>query len=62
MAGLAAADPQGCGGVLLRAGAGPVRDLWLERLRAAMRPGSPWRRMPAGIADDRDMMLVGSVR
>ena len=53
VAGLAAADPQGCGGVLLRAGAGPVRDLWLERLRAAMRPGSPWRRMPAGIADDR---------
>lgn len=52
-AGLAAADPHGCGGVVVRAGAGPVRDLWLEHLRAQMRPGAPLRRMPAGIPDDR---------
>ena len=33
VAGLAAADPHGFGGVVVRAGAGPVRDLWLDRLR-----------------------------
>ncbi|KQP42900.1 magnesium chelatase ATPase subunit D [Methylobacterium sp. Leaf104] len=50
---LAAADPHGCGGVLVRAGAGPVRDLWLDHLAGELGPGRPLRRMPAGIADDR---------
>lgn len=52
VAGLAAADPHGCGGVVVRAGAGPVRDLWLDSLRAQLRPGAPLRRMPAGIPDE----------
>ena len=50
---LAAADPHGCGGVVVRAGAGPVRDLWLDGLRAALDPDRVLRRMPAGIPDDR---------
>lgn len=49
----AARDPHACGGVVVRAGAGPVRDLWLDRLADALGPGRPFRRMPAGIADDR---------
>lgn len=52
VADLAAADPHGCGGVLVRAGAGPVRDLWLETLRTRLGPGAPCRRMPAGIPDE----------
>ncbi|MCK2054172.1 magnesium chelatase subunit D [Methylobacterium sp. 37f] len=49
---LAALDPHGCGGVLVRAGAGPVRDLWLDHLASDL--GSrPTRRLPVGIADDR---------
>ncbi|CAA2144948.1 magnesium chelatase subunit D [Methylobacterium bullatum] len=55
---LVAADPHGCGGVVLRAGAGPVRDRWLEILRENLNPGKPLRRMPAGIAEDR---LVGGL-
>lgn len=50
---LVARDPHACGGVVVRAGAGPVRDLWLDRLVDALGPGRPVRRMPAGIADDR---------
>nr|WP_210322765.1 magnesium chelatase subunit D [Methylobacterium bullatum] len=55
---LVAADPHGCGGVVVRAGAGPVRDRWLEILRENLNPGKPLRRMPAGIAEDR---LVGGL-
>ncbi|MEA1830677.1 magnesium chelatase subunit D [Methylobacterium durans] len=50
---LLSADPHGCGGVRLRARPGPVRDAWLAALSAALPPGRPVRRMPAGIADDR---------
>ena len=51
-------DPQGLGGVRLRAGAGPVRDAWL-RIVEAMRPeGAPLRRMPASIGDER---LIGGL-
>ncbi|KQO74438.1 magnesium chelatase subunit D [Methylobacterium sp. Leaf88] len=50
---LVARDPHACGGVLVRAGAGPVRDLWLDRLAGELAPARPVRRMPAGIADDR---------
>ncbi len=50
---LAAADPRACGGVVVRAGAGPVRDRWLDHLRACLGPGRPVLRLPAGIADDR---------
>lgn len=55
---LVAADPHGCGGVVVRAGAGPVRDRWLNVLRDNLSPGTPLRRMPAGIAEDR---LVGGL-
>lgn len=53
VAALVAADPRICGGVWLRAGAGPVRDAWLAALRAALDPAVPFRRMPPTIADDR---------
>ncbi|GJD94607.1 magnesium chelatase subunit D [Methylobacterium iners] len=55
---LAAADPHGCGGILVRAGAGPVRDAWLAVLRGLIGEDTPVRRMPAGIADDR---LIGGL-
>lgn len=58
IASLVAADPHGCGGVLVRAGAGPVRDAWLAALRARLPDTVPWRKMPGGIADDR---LIGGL-
>jgi len=48
-----AADPAGTGGIVVRAGAGPVRGLWLERLRLALGDAMPLRKIPAHIADDR---------
>ena len=50
---LFAVDPIGLGGVVLRAQPGPVRDRWLERLRVHLAPGTPLRRVPLGIPDDR---------
>ncbi|WP_424753628.1 magnesium chelatase subunit D [Methylobacterium sp.] len=55
---LVAADPHGCGGVVVRAGAGPVRDRWLEIVRENLNPVKPLRRMPVGIAEDR---LIGGL-
>ena len=55
---LIAADPHGCGGVVLRAGAGPVRDRWLDALRGFLPDDMPIRRMPGSIADDR---LIGGL-
>jgi magnesium chelatase subunit D len=56
-AGLAAAlfavDPVGLGGVLLRSAAGPAREQWLARLNALLPAGTPWRRVPLHINDDR---------
>ncbi|KAA0125160.1 magnesium chelatase subunit D [Methylobacterium sp. P1-11] len=49
---LLAADPHGLGGAVLRAAPGPIRERWLEALRAALTPGTPWRRLPPGIGDD----------
>jgi len=49
---LLAADPHGLGGAVLRAAPGPIRERWLEALRAALTPGTPWRRLPSGIGDD----------
>jgi magnesium chelatase subunit D len=48
-----AVDPAALGGLLLRAGAGPVRDAWLDLVQQLLPPGTPWRRMPVSIADDR---------
>ncbi|MGX7706840.1 magnesium chelatase subunit D [Methylobacterium sp. Gmos1] len=50
-ASLAAIDPAGTG-VVVRARPGPVREAWLERLRASLPEGAPVTRLPAGIADD----------
>lgn len=56
-AGLAAAlfaiDPHGLGGVRLRGGPGAARDAWLAALRAWLPAGSPLRRLPANITDER---------
>jgi magnesium chelatase subunit D len=48
-----AVDPAGVGGVLLRAAAGPVRDAWIDLVRRLLPAGTPWRKMPVTIADDR---------
>ncbi|SEP09338.1 magnesium chelatase subunit D [Methylobacterium sp. ap11] len=50
-AALVALDPAGTG-VVLRARPGPVREAWLDRLRALLPAGTPVMRLPAGIADD----------
>ncbi|MCJ2056714.1 magnesium chelatase subunit D [Methylobacterium sp. J-048] len=49
---LLATDPHGFGGAVVRAGPGPVRERWLDTLRAALPQGTPWRRLPPGIGDD----------
>jgi magnesium chelatase subunit D len=49
---LFALDPVGTGGVRLRAGAGPVRDMWLTLLRNLLGVVS-LRRMPLSITDER---------
>ncbi|TXM71070.1 magnesium chelatase subunit D [Methylobacterium sp. WL12] len=53
VAALLAADPQACVGIRLRAGAGPVRDAWLRHLTDRLATGTPVRRCPPGIGDDR---------
>jgi magnesium chelatase subunit D len=50
---LFALDPAGCGGIVLRARAGHVREQWLARLRALLARATPVRRVPINIADDR---------
>jgi magnesium chelatase subunit D len=52
-AALCALDPAGCGGVRLRAQAGPARDAWLTQLRALLPPGTPLRRIPLDAPDAR---------
>jgi magnesium chelatase subunit D len=53
VAALVALDPEGLGGVVVRAHAGPVRDIWMQRLRALIAPGAVWRKVPPTIADER---------
>jgi magnesium chelatase subunit D len=50
---LFAVDPQGLGGIALRASAGPVRDHWTQLLRGLFDEHAPWRRMPSHISDER---------
>ena len=57
-AALVAVDPSGLGGVALRAGAGPVREAWLEALRAMQAAGQAWRRVPIHVSDER---LLGGI-
>jgi len=51
-AALVAVDP-GLGGVMVRAGPGPVRDAWLTGFRRLLDPDVAWRRLPTGIGDER---------
>ena len=55
---LLAIDPQSFGGIRVRAGAGPVRDYWLQCLLALWPDPPPVRRVPASIEPDR---LVGGL-
>ena len=48
-----AVDPVGLQGVVLRAQPGPVRDLWLQQLQQLLPVGTPWRKLPLHIGDDR---------
>ena len=48
-----AVDAAAVGGAVLRAGHGPVRDLWLEQLRGLVGPAAPVRRLPAQITEER---------
>ncbi len=52
-AALFAIDPAAMGGVALRALAGPVRERWLELLRALLPAGAPVRRIPLHVGEDR---------
>lgn len=52
---LMAVDPTGLGGLCLRGGASPARDALLAALRQALPPGTPWRRLPLQVDDDRLM-------
>ena len=52
-AALLAVDPAGLGGIWLRAGAGPVRERWTAQLLHLLPAGTPVRRLPVHIADDR---------
>jgi len=56
-AALGAVDPAGMGGVVVRARPGPVRDRWLETVRALV-PDRPMPRVPLNVGDDR---LVGGL-
>ncbi|WAC73205.1 hypothetical protein OU995_00150 [Roseateles sp. SL47] len=50
---LLAVDPAGLGGLVLRGSASPVRDAVLADLRQALPPGTPWRRLPLQVDDER---------
>jgi magnesium chelatase subunit D len=50
---LLAVDPVGLGGALVRARPGPVRERWLAALQARLPAGTPVRRMPLHISDER---------
>lgn len=52
-AALLAIDPRGLGGARLMGPAGPVRDAWLEALRAMLPPATPWRRLPQHASEER---------
>jgi magnesium chelatase subunit D len=52
-AALFAVDPHGLGGVVLRGGAGPMRDEWLARLREWLPASAPIKRIPLHISDER---------
>jgi magnesium chelatase subunit D len=50
---LFAVDPQGLGGVVLHGMPGTWRDRWLAGLRELLPAGTPWRKVPVNVGDDR---------
>ena len=52
-AALFAVDPVGTGGVVIRALSGPAREGWLSGLNALLPAGTPLRRVPLHINDER---------
>jgi magnesium chelatase subunit D len=50
---LLAVDPWGLGGLALHAGHGPVREQVLASIQGMLPPGTPWRRVPIHVGDDR---------
>ncbi|MBY0329105.1 MAG: magnesium chelatase ATPase subunit D, partial [Acetobacteraceae bacterium] len=50
---LLAVDPEGLNGAWLRGPPGPLRDGWLDGLRAALPVDAPWRRLPPDVPDSR---------
>ncbi len=52
-ASLFAVDPVGTGGVVIRALPGPARDGWLQCLNGLLPQGTPLRRVPLHINDER---------
>ncbi len=48
-----AVDPVGVGGLILRGGAGPERDLVLRALQALLPAQTPWRRLPVNVDEHR---------
>ena len=57
-AALIAVDPVGLGGVALIAQHGPVRERWIALLQSLLPPGTPVRRVPLHVRDDR---LIGGL-
>lgn len=55
---LLAIAPRGLGGAVLRGPAGALRTEWLARFAALLPEGSPVRKVPAGIGEDR---LIGGL-
>jgi len=55
---LFAIDPVGTGGIRVRAGAGPARDVWLAMLRNFFPPSATFRKLPPAISDGR---LLGGI-
>jgi magnesium chelatase subunit D len=52
-AALFAIDPVGLGGVVLRSGPGPARDLWIAAMQTLLPTDAPVRRVPVRIEDER---------
>lgn len=52
-AALLSINPIGLGGVVIRGQPGPIRDRWLAHLRSLLEDGTPFRRVPAHVSDDR---------
>ncbi len=50
---LFAVDPQGLGGIILHGMPGHSRDRWLAGLRVLLPAGTPWRKVPVNVGEDR---------